>query len=92
MFRGLKPVPQDRLRLERPEGRRLDANFYKRVALAYKGALAEGLNPRQTLASESGAAPDTVARWIAKARDDKYGYLPKTTAGKASAYGEVKDA
>lgn len=91
MFRGRKPEPQDRLRLKRPERRRLDANFYKQVALAYKGALAEGLNPRQTLAHDSGAAPDTVARWIAKARDDEYGYLPKTTPGKASAYGKVED-
>jgi hypothetical protein len=90
MFRGQKPVPLNRLRLKRPQGRRLDASFYKQVALAYKGALAEGLKPRQTLARDSGAAPDTVARWIATARSDEYGYLPKTTPGKASAYGEVE--
>ena len=83
MFAGApEPVPYDRLRLERPKGKQLDADFYKRVAIAYRGALADGENPRQTLARDSGAAPDTVARWIREAR--RRGYLSKTEPGKVS--------
>jgi hypothetical protein len=85
MFRGMKPVPLDRLRLKRPKGKRLDESFFKQVAIAYKGAVAEGLNPRQTLARDSGAAPDTVARWIGEARRPDRGYLPPAEPGKVSA-------
>jgi hypothetical protein len=71
----------DRPRLERPAGKRLGDDFYVQVAAAYEGALAEGLrDPRQTLARDSGAAPDTVARWIKEAR--RRGKLPETTAGR----------
>jgi hypothetical protein len=66
--------------LERPTGRRLDDVFYARVAEAYRGAVAAGLNPRQTLASDSGAAPDTVARWVGESR--RRGFLPKGQPGK----------
>jgi hypothetical protein len=91
MFRGKKPEPLSRLRLTRPQGKRLDANFYKQVALAYKGAVAEGHNPRQTLARDSGAAPDTVARWVAEAR--RLDYLPPAEPGKVSAgKGEPDDS
>jgi hypothetical protein len=83
MFRGKKPEPLDRLMLKRPKGKQLDANFFKQVAIAYKGAVAEGHNPRQTLARDSGAAPDTVARWVGEAR--RLGYLPPAEPGKVSA-------
>ncbi len=83
MFRG-RPrggmLLEDRPRLERPAGKRLDDDFYKRVADAYQGALTELLNPRQTLARDSGSAPDTVARWVKEAR--RRGYLPETTPGR----------
>ncbi len=77
-----------RFRLERPARRRLDDDFYAAVARAYADAVAEGLNPRKTLAADSGTPADTVARWIGKAREA--GHLSKTTPGKASAYEEVK--
>ncbi len=83
MFRGQKPVSLDRLRLKRPKGKQLDEGFFKQVAIAYKGAVAEGRNPRQTLARDSDAAPDTVARWIAEAR--RRGHLPPAEPGKVSA-------
>lgn len=82
MFEGHEPVTLKRLRLRRPKGKQLDRDFYKTVALAYKGALAEGLDPRQTLARDSGAAPDTVARWIREAR--RLELLPPTTPGRVS--------
>ncbi|MEJ7569983.1 MAG: hypothetical protein WKF41_17175 [Gaiellaceae bacterium] len=82
MFRGRDPEPQVRLRLERPKGRKLDTNFYKTVALAYLGALAEGLNPRQTLARDAGVSPDTVARWVSKARRPPLNLLPATEPGR----------
>jgi hypothetical protein len=66
--------------LERPKSRRLDDAFYARVAEAYRGAVAQGLNPRQTLARDSGAAPDTVARWVGEAR--RRHFLPKGQPGK----------
>jgi hypothetical protein len=62
-------VPErKRYRLQRPKGRRLDNSFYEKVARAYRDALIFGLNPRKTLADDTGAALDTVAGWIAKAR------------------------
>ena len=84
MFRG-RPrggMLLDRPRLERPAGKRLGGDFFQRVAEAYQGALADGLNPRQTLARDSGSAPDTVARWVKEAR--RRGYLPETTSGRVS--------
>jgi len=66
--------------LERPQRGKLDDAFYARVAEAYRGAVAMGLNPRQTLARDSGAAPDTVARWVGEAR--RRGFLPKGQPGK----------
>ncbi len=82
MFAGYEPVKLDRPKLRRPKGKRLGRNFYEEVALAYYGAIADGLDPRQTLARDSGAAPDTVARWIGTAR--KLGLLSPTTPGKVS--------
>jgi len=71
-----------RFLLERPEGRRLDDAFYARVAMAYGDAVKVGLNPRQTLAQDCGAAPDTVARWVAEAR--RRGFLRATKPGKVT--------
>ena len=82
MFEGYEPVVLDRLKLRRPKDKKLDLSFYKAVAIAYKGALAEGLDPRQTLARDSEAAPDTVARWIREAR--RLELLPPTTPGRVS--------
>jgi hypothetical protein len=73
---------EPRHRLERPARRRLDDDFYAAVARAYAGAVAEGLNPRKTLADDSGTPADTVARWIAEAR--KRGHLSAGEPGKAS--------
>lgn len=73
----------ERYQLERPAGRRLDAAFYERVARAYREAAAAGLNPRQTLARDSGAAVDTVARWVAEAR--RRGHLPPGQPGRVTA-------
>lgn len=68
--------------LERPAKRRLDDDFYESVARAYAGAVAWGLDPRKTLAADSGTPADTVARWISTAR--KRGFLSSGEPGKAS--------
>jgi hypothetical protein len=73
----------DRFRLKRPAGKRLDDNFYEDVAHAYKAALAVGLNPRKALVTDTGAADATVAGWIMKAR--RAGYLAETSRGKVTA-------
>jgi len=72
-----------RHRLKRPTGRRLDDAFYARVATAYIGAVAHGLNPAKTLAEDSDTPQGTVNRWIATAREK--GMLPATTPGKVIA-------
>jgi hypothetical protein len=77
--------------LERPKRGKLDEAFYARVAEAYRGAVAMGLNPRQTLARDSGASPDSVARWVGESR--RRGFLPKGQPGKVtvdSPKGETK--
>lgn len=71
-----------RVYLERPAKRRLDDTFYANVAAAYVGAVAWGLDPRKTLALDSGTPADTVARWIGEAR--RRGYLSSGEPGKAS--------
>lgn len=78
---GLSEPP--RYRLRRPQGRRLDDAFYKRVARAYREATIRGLQPRQVLAKDAGVSPDTVAGWVMEARDREY--LPRTTPGKVTA-------
>jgi hypothetical protein len=80
--RGQAQSDAGRLILERPSGRRLDDAFFATVAEAYRQAAAKGLNPRQTLAQDSGAAADTVARWIAKAR--QRGFLAPGQPGKVT--------
>jgi hypothetical protein len=71
-----------RPRLVRPTGR-LDDDFYRHVAAAYRGAVAHGLQPAKTLADESDSPQGSVNRWIGEAR--RRGYLPATSAGKARA-------
>ena len=61
------PFPR-RYRLKRPATRRLDDVFYGNVGRAYRDAARRGMNPRQTLAADTGAAPDTVAGWVQEAR------------------------
>jgi len=75
---GMSP----RYRLERPTKRNLGDDFYRSVARAYADAVAWGLNPRKTLAADSGTPADTVARWIRKAREKHY--LSPAEPGKAS--------
>ncbi len=72
----------ERPRLVRPDGHKLDDDFYAQVAAAYTAAVAAGLPPAKTLADESGVPQGTVNRWIAKAREK---HLPSTTAGKVRA-------
>jgi hypothetical protein len=82
------PVPtitvaeRARFRLSRPAKRRLDDDFYADVAIAYMAAVEAGLNPRKTLAADSGTPADTVARWIGQAR--KRGHLPPGEPGKVT--------
>lgn len=71
-----------RVYLERPAKRRLDDAFYIEVARAYAGAVAWGLDPRKTLALDSGTPADTVARWIREAR--RRGFLSEGKPGRAS--------
>lgn len=73
---------EPRYKLERPAARRLDDDFYAAVGRAYAEAVAEGLNPRKTLAADSGTPADTVARWIAETR--RRGHLSPGEPGKAS--------
>jgi hypothetical protein len=88
-FSGKGMDEPNRYRLKKPATRRLPDEFFEQVARAYNDALIRGLNPRQTLAADSGAAPDTVARWVRKARDkDK---LPRTRPGKAKGWRESDD-
>jgi hypothetical protein len=75
-------VAAERPRLKRPAGRRLDDDFFKCVAAAYLGAVANGLPPAKTLATDSDTPPGTVNRWIAEARDR--GHLESTEPGKIS--------
>jgi hypothetical protein len=82
--RQKKTATAGRFILERPTGRRLDDGFYARVAHAYREAAGKGLNPRQTLARDTGSAPDTVARWIGEAR--RRGFLPPGQPGKVTAW------
>ncbi|MGH3082790.1 MAG: hypothetical protein ACRDNP_01800 [Gaiellaceae bacterium] len=82
-FRAKANVRGSRVRhkLERPAGRRLDDDFYADVARAYADAVHFALNPRKTLAADSGTPADTVARWIREAR--KRSKLSEGEPGKA---------
>ena len=86
VFSGKGMDEPRRYRLRRPTARRLDDTFFQNVGRAYRDALIRGLNPRQTLAADTGAAPDTVAGWVGEAR--RRGHLPPTQPGKAMADAE----
>ena len=75
-------MPTTREKLTKPRRGGLDDAFYRRVANAYRVAVANGVNPRPTIARDAGASPDTVARWVSEAR--RRGFLPKTTPGKVA--------
>lgn len=72
-----------RFRLERPPGKALPDAFFRDVAHAYQSAVAFGLNPRQALGADTGAADATVAGWVVEAR--RRGHLPPAQPGKVSA-------
>jgi hypothetical protein len=59
---GRRSRAAQRPKLERPTGRHLDDDFYRQVADAYRAAVANGLPPSKTLASDSDtpAEPSTV--------------------------------
>ena len=79
--RLMKATAAKRPRLERPSGR-LDDAFYVRVAAAYAGAVAHGLQPAKTLADESDTPQGTVNRWIAEAR--RRGHLAAAIPGRVT--------
>jgi hypothetical protein len=65
--------PPPRIRLQRPTGRALGEEFYRRVAAAYESAVAEGrMNPHVTLATDAGVPLETASRWIKTARRKHY--------------------
>jgi hypothetical protein len=70
-------------RLKKPTTRRLDDDFYRDVAWAYREAAARGENPGKTLARDSETPQGTVNRWIAKARE--LNYLPPGEPGRVTA-------
>jgi hypothetical protein len=82
-----RALQRERRVLKRPAGRRLDADFYAEVALAYIDAVELGLNPAKTLADDADVPQGTVNRWIATARKPPYSLLPATTPGRARAHG-----
>ena len=90
-----KPVPSDldrafkrayaktpRLKLERPPRNQFSEEFLRDVATAYRQAVAAGLPPLKTMAEDSGVPQGTIARWVAKARDEKF--LPPASKGKVT--------
>jgi hypothetical protein len=72
-----------RYKLKRPASRRLEDDFFKNVAKAYRQAVLLGHNPRKTLAEDADAPVDSVARWIRQARE--LGYLPPGQPGRVTA-------
>lgn len=78
---GQPPRRRQRKRLAAPAGR-LDDDFLRSVADAYRAAVAEGLKPNKTLADDIGhTTTRTVERWVYLAR--KAGHLPPTRQGEA---------
>jgi hypothetical protein len=74
-----------RVVLKEPASRQaLDDAFYRRVADAYRSAVAHGLPPAKTLAADSERPISTVNRWIAAARAPERGHLPPAEPGKVS--------
>lgn len=68
--------------LVHPGRARLDADFFRDVAAAYREAVAAGLPPLKTMAADSGIPQGTIARWVARARAD--GHLPEAERGKVT--------
>lgn len=73
------------IKLERPKTHRLDDDWYRRVADAYRQAVERGLNPRAAIADAAGVSRDVAGRWIAEARKPSRGFLPKTKPGMVTA-------
>jgi hypothetical protein len=78
---ALKRVP--RTSLKPPTSRKLDDDFYREVAFAYRDAVRRGLNPGKTIAADTKKPASTVNRWIGETR--QRGYLPPAEPGKVSA-------
>jgi hypothetical protein len=77
---ALEPVLPTRLK--RPRGRKLDDDFYREVAFAYRDAVRRGSNPAKTMAADAKKPVSTVNRWIGRTRE--LGYLPPTEPGRVS--------
>lgn len=73
---------QPREKFKPPTGRRLDDDFLRSVAFSYRDAVVRGLNPTKTMAEESAVPYSTVAKWIARTREN--GYLPPPEHGKVT--------
>jgi hypothetical protein len=80
--RAYSEAPRTLTRLERPKRSELSDEFFRKVATAYRWAVAAGLPPGKTIAHDSGIPQGTVARWIAEARAK--GFLPAAEPGKVS--------
>ncbi len=59
---------------------RLDDDFLRRVADAYRAVAADGKWPAVVLADEAGVSRSTVRRWVVEAR--KRGHLPPGSKGR----------
>jgi hypothetical protein len=81
-FGEARPVRTPLAPLKRPPGRRLDDNFYARVALVYKQAVGRGVKPRLAIAEQAGVSTDVAGRWVREAR--KRHLIPKTTPCKVT--------
>ncbi len=73
-----RPTPPPREPLTTPH--RLDDDFLKRVADAYRDVVASGRWPAPVLAAEANVTKSTVRRWVLEAR--KRGHLPPGKQGK----------
>lgn len=80
--RRYKEAPRVKILKARPPRSQLDDAFYRKVALAYRRVVAEGLPPSKTLAEDAETPPGTVNRWIAESR--KRGFLPPAEPGRVT--------
>ena len=72
----------ERTKLARPSRAELNDDFFRKVAHAYRQAVAQGLPPGETMATDSGIPRGTINRWIAEARKRKF--LPSGGQGKVT--------
>jgi hypothetical protein len=79
---GFNVTIPEPIAIERPAGKNLSDDFYKSVSDAYRAALANGLNPRTSIAESADVSNEVAGRWVRQAR--KRGYLPETEPGKVS--------